>query len=46
MIVPILAASDKTPMMRMTGGLEMHPLFISISNIPGHVHMAATSHTW
>ena len=30
----------------MTGGLEMHPLFISISNIPGHVHMAATSHAW
>jgi len=30
----------------MTGGLEMHPLFISIGNIPGHVRMAATSHTW
>ena len=24
----------------------MHPLFISIGNIPGHVHMAATSHAW
>jgi len=24
----------------------MHPLFISIGNIPGHVRMAATSHTW
>jgi len=46
MIVPILAASDKTPVMRMTGGLEMHPLFISIGNIPGHVRMAATSHAW
>ncbi|KAL4062740.1 hypothetical protein J3A83DRAFT_4363134 [Scleroderma citrinum] len=45
-IIPILAASDKTPVMRMTGGLEMHPLFISIGNIPGHICMAATSHAW
>ncbi|KAI6151216.1 hypothetical protein BKA82DRAFT_4329081 [Pisolithus tinctorius] len=29
-IVPILAALDKTPVTRMTGGLGMHPLFISI----------------
>ncbi|KIM66385.1 hypothetical protein SCLCIDRAFT_110592 [Scleroderma citrinum Foug A] len=46
MIVPILAASNKTPVTRMMGGLEMHPLFISIGNIPGHIHMAATSHAW
>lgn len=45
-IVPILAASDKTPVTRMTGGLEMHPLFISIGNIPGNIRMAATSHAW
>ena len=45
-IVPILAASDKTPVTRMTGGLEMHPLFISIGNILGHICMAATSHAW
>ncbi|KAI5995772.1 hypothetical protein F5J12DRAFT_907139 [Pisolithus orientalis] len=44
-IVPILTASDKTPVTRMTGGLEMHPLLISISNIPGNIHMAATSHS-
>ena len=30
----------------MTGGLEMHPLFISIGNIPGNIRMAATSHAW
>ncbi|KIM60591.1 hypothetical protein SCLCIDRAFT_94466, partial [Scleroderma citrinum Foug A] len=46
MLVPILAASDKTPITRMTGGLEMHPLFISIGNIDSQVHMAATSHAW
>ncbi|KAI6143658.1 hypothetical protein BKA82DRAFT_28542, partial [Pisolithus tinctorius] len=45
-IVPILAASDKTPVTRMTGGLEMHPLLISIGNIPGNIRMAATSHSW
>ncbi|KAI6139499.1 hypothetical protein BKA82DRAFT_3988476 [Pisolithus tinctorius] len=45
-IIPILAASDKTPVTRMTGGLEMHPLLISIGNIPGNIRMAATSHSW
>jgi len=30
----------------MTGGLEMHPLFISIGNIPGRICMSATSHAW
>ena len=30
----------------MTGGLEMHPLFISIGNIASDVRMAATSHAW
>ncbi|KAI5999784.1 hypothetical protein F5J12DRAFT_906677 [Pisolithus orientalis] len=45
-IIPILATSDKTPVTRMTRGLEMHPLLISISNIPGNIHMAATSHSW
>ncbi|KAG8221598.1 hypothetical protein J3R82DRAFT_1852 [Butyriboletus roseoflavus] len=45
-IVPILAMSDKTSVTRMTGGLEMHPLFLSISNIDFHIRMAATSHAW
>ncbi|KAG1886948.1 uncharacterized protein F5891DRAFT_1132294 [Suillus fuscotomentosus] len=45
-IVPIIAASDKTPVTRQTGGLEMHPLFLTIGNINSDVHMKATSHTW
>ncbi|KAG1893228.1 uncharacterized protein F5891DRAFT_1131356 [Suillus fuscotomentosus] len=32
-IVPIITASDKTPITRHTGGLEMHPLFMTIGNI-------------
>ena len=45
-IIPIIAASDKTPVTRQTGGLEMHPLFITIGNIDSDVRMKATSHTW
>ncbi|KAG9310720.1 hypothetical protein JVU11DRAFT_9321 [Chiua virens] len=45
-IVPIIAASDKTPVTRQTGGLEMHPLFITIGNIDSDVRMKATSHAW
>lgn len=43
-IVPIIAASDKTPVTRQTGGLEMHPLFLTIGNIDSDIHMKATSH--
>ncbi|KAI9573841.1 hypothetical protein HD554DRAFT_2034992 [Boletus coccyginus] len=45
-IVSIIATSDKTPVMRQTGGLEMHPLLITIGNIDSDVHMKMTSHTW
>ncbi|KAG1873059.1 hypothetical protein DFJ58DRAFT_713602 [Suillus subalutaceus] len=45
-IVPIIAASDKTPVTRHTGGLEMHPLFLTIGNIQADVRMKATSHAW
>ncbi|KAG1856535.1 hypothetical protein C8R48DRAFT_775939 [Suillus tomentosus] len=45
-IVPIVLASDKTPVTRHTGGLEMHPLFLTIGNIQADVHMKATSHAW
>ncbi|KAG2343344.1 hypothetical protein BDR05DRAFT_975939 [Suillus weaverae] len=45
-IVPIIAASDKTPVMRHTGGLKMHPLFLTIRNIQANVRMKATSHVW
>lgn len=44
--MPIIAASDKTPVTRQTGGLEMHPLFLTISNIDSEVHMKATAHAW
>ncbi|KAG2115030.1 hypothetical protein DEU56DRAFT_874260 [Suillus clintonianus] len=45
-IVLIIAASDKTPVTRHTGGLEMHPLFLTIGNIQADVRMKATSHAW
>ncbi|KAG1868244.1 hypothetical protein DFJ58DRAFT_714217 [Suillus subalutaceus] len=45
-IVPIIAASDKTPVTRHTGGLEMHPLFLTIGNIQADVRMKVTSHAW
>ncbi|KAG1797206.1 uncharacterized protein BJ212DRAFT_1450508 [Suillus subaureus] len=45
-IVPIVIASDKTPVTRYTGGLEMHPIFVSIANIQSDVQMRATSHAW
>ncbi|KAI5998566.1 hypothetical protein F5J12DRAFT_906870 [Pisolithus orientalis] len=42
----LLEGATITPVTRMTRGLEMHPLLISIGNIPGNIHMAATSHSW
>ncbi|KIN93699.1 hypothetical protein M404DRAFT_35826 [Pisolithus tinctorius Marx 270] len=45
-LVPVIAASDKTPITRYTGGLEMHPLFLTIANIDADVHMKATAHAW
>jgi len=46
MIVPIILASDKTPVNRHTGGLEMHPIFMTISNIQSDIRMQAMSHAW
>ncbi|KAI5993810.1 hypothetical protein F5J12DRAFT_907305 [Pisolithus orientalis] len=45
-LVPVIAASDKTPITRYMGGLEMHPLFLTIANIDADVHMKATAHAW
>ncbi|KAG1837488.1 hypothetical protein F4604DRAFT_1885724 [Suillus subluteus] len=45
-MVPIILASDKTPVTRMTGGLEMHPIFLTIGNIQSEVQMKATAHAW
>ena len=46
MIVPIILASDKTPVTHQTGGLEMHPLFLTIGNIQSDIRMQAMSHAW
>ncbi|KAI6166406.1 hypothetical protein EDD17DRAFT_1753251 [Pisolithus thermaeus] len=45
-LVPIIAASDKTPVTRHTGSLEMHPLFLTIANIDSDVRMKATAYAW
>ncbi|KAG2144136.1 uncharacterized protein EDB93DRAFT_1105038 [Suillus bovinus] len=45
-MVPIILASDKTPVTRMSGGLEMHPVFLTIANIQSEVRMKATAHAW
>ncbi|KAG6372042.1 hypothetical protein JVT61DRAFT_8748 [Boletus reticuloceps] len=45
-IIPIILASDKTPVTRQTGGLQMHPVFMTIGNIQSDVRMQATSHAW
>jgi hypothetical protein len=45
-LVPIIIASDKTPVTCHTGGLEMHPVFVTIGNIQSDVRMQATSHAW
>ncbi|KAG1751482.1 uncharacterized protein EDB91DRAFT_1234844 [Suillus paluster] len=45
-IVLIIAASDKTPVTRHTGGIKMHPLFLTIGNIQADVLMKATLHAW
>ena len=44
--VPIIAASNKTPVTQNTGGLEMHPLFITIGNIDSDICMKATFYIW
>ncbi|KAG1889919.1 hypothetical protein F4604DRAFT_1876637 [Suillus subluteus] len=45
-IVPIILASDKTPVTRQTGSLEMHPTFLTLGNIHSEIWMKATSHAW
>ncbi|KAL4081111.1 hypothetical protein J3A83DRAFT_4355961 [Scleroderma citrinum] len=45
-IVPIILASDKMPVTHQTGGLKMHPLFLTIGNIQSNIWMQVTSHVW
>ncbi|KAG1899581.1 uncharacterized protein F5891DRAFT_1128836 [Suillus fuscotomentosus] len=35
--VPIILGSDKTAVTRLTGGIEMHPVFVTIGNIDSEV---------
>ncbi|KAG1848557.1 hypothetical protein DFJ58DRAFT_627135, partial [Suillus subalutaceus] len=44
--VPIILGSDKTPVTRLTGGLEMHPIFLTIGNIDSEVRSKATLRAW
>jgi hypothetical protein len=44
--MPIVLASDKTPVTQQTGGLEMHPTFLTITNIHSDIHMKAATHAW
>ncbi|KAG1843883.1 hypothetical protein F4604DRAFT_1884546 [Suillus subluteus] len=46
MQVPIILGSDKTPVTRTTGGLEMHPIFITIGNLDSEVRSKATLRAW
>ncbi|KAG1717844.1 hypothetical protein EDB19DRAFT_1863760 [Suillus lakei] len=44
--VPIILGSDKTHVTRITGGLEMHPVFITIGNVDSEVRSKATLRAW
>ena len=45
-MVPIILASDKTPVTHHTGGLQMHPVFLTIGNIQSDIRMQASLHAW
>ncbi|KAH7921356.1 hypothetical protein BV22DRAFT_1107242 [Leucogyrophana mollusca] len=45
-VVGIVAASNKTPVTRHTGDVEMHPTFLTLANIHSEVRMKATAHAW
>ncbi|KAG2084184.1 hypothetical protein BD769DRAFT_1632983 [Suillus cothurnatus] len=44
--VPIILGSDKTHVTRITGGLEMNPVFLTISNIDSDIRSKATLRAW
>ncbi|KAG2122975.1 hypothetical protein BD769DRAFT_1359974 [Suillus cothurnatus] len=44
--VPIILGSDKTHVTRITGGLEMHPVFLTIGNIDSDIRSKATLRAW
>ncbi|KAG1848760.1 hypothetical protein DFJ58DRAFT_729794 [Suillus subalutaceus] len=44
--VPIILGSDKTPVTQLAGGIEMHPVFVTIGNIDSEVRSKATLQAW
>lgn len=42
----MIIASDKTSVTWHTGGLKMHPIFVTIGNIQSDMQMRATCHAW
>ncbi|KAG1858447.1 hypothetical protein DFJ58DRAFT_715865 [Suillus subalutaceus] len=44
--VPIILGSNKTPVTRLAGGIEMHPVFVTIGNIDSEVRSKATLRAW
>ncbi|KAG1805845.1 uncharacterized protein BJ212DRAFT_1449522 [Suillus subaureus] len=44
--VLIILGSDKTHVTQITGGLEMHPVFLTISNIDSDIRSKATLRAW
>ncbi|KAG2155027.1 uncharacterized protein EDB93DRAFT_1239317 [Suillus bovinus] len=45
-IVPIVLASEKTPITHQSGALEMHPMFLTTANIRSDIRIKATMHAW
>src|SRR5882762_2055014 len=44
--VGIVVGSDKMHLMTTSGGLELHPVYLTIVNINGEVRAKVSSHTW
>ena len=44
--VGIVVGSDKTHLTTTSGGLELHPVYLTIVNINSEVHAKVSSHAW
>jgi len=44
--IGIVGGSDKTHLTTTSGGLEMHPVYLTIANISGEVRAKLSSHAW
>lgn len=45
-LVGVVGASDKTAVTMGTGGLQMHPAFLTIANIDPEICMKESNHAW